>query len=361
MQSACQNYNGSESSLPQAEATDEHDEVHNSKDLQVVTVELRIPQVLETMNSNLRWMFHHFSEHVSPVMILFDGHSNGYRHHILPYAVSNNMVQRAVCVAAAFHLIPHRPELRAPAEQGRAAIIQKLREEGLASTTVFDEATWATILLLIVGDLVTGDEQVMILYHMLDALIRAREHYPLQSPLSEFLKSQSTLIQFFGRPIVSEEATFTRMAAISDTPFLNVVSGSDKPPDHSPLTQRHIRTYNKAFRHAIRIYLNRARAPTFLIDENYVAHEVGLLKQALQRVDPAYPGAHVLVWPSFVGAAEATSASDRAFFTQQLNHIWTVTGFANVCKALNALPGIWNRRGSERWTSSLPKLSVVVM
>lgn len=130
-------------------------------------------------------------------MLLFDGDSNGYRRHVLPFAVSSPLVQRAVCVAAAFHLLPRRPELRAPAEQGRAAIIKRLREDGLSpsgAAPALDDATWATIVLLIVGDLVRGDEQVMILYHMLDAFLRARgPDRPAASELDKFLDSQSRL------------------------------------------------------------------------------------------------------------------------------------------------------------------------
>ncbi|KAF7560409.1 hypothetical protein G7046_g3748 [Stylonectria norvegica] len=349
--------------LPTSETEREQrtDDTELDENMEVISSTCRVgqPRTLEMMDANSRWMFHYFSEHVSPVMVLFNGYANGYRRHILPFAVSNSMVQRAVCVAAAFHLIPRRPELRAPAERGRAAIIQKLREDGLASATVFDESTWATILLLIVGDLVAGDEQIMILYHMLDAFLRAGGfNNESQSRLTRFLKSQSTLIKFFGRPIVSEAASFPEMAEISDTPILDVLSGSDDPPDDSHQTRKHIQLYNKAFNLAITIYLHRVRSSA---QDEYIGRQVDLLRQILEKIDPTYPGAHVIVWPCFIGAAEADSTSHRIFFTGQLSHIWKTTGYGNVLKALDALPRIWERKGVERWTSALPQLSVVVM
>lgn len=133
------------------------------------------------------------SAHVSPVMLMYDDENNGYRHQILPLAHSNPIVERAVCVAAAFHLSRKMPELRLPAESGRAAIIDKL------STMSFDlsDSTWSTILLLIVADLITGHEHVLTLYKILVSFLDARGQAMGQhglgggSPLQRFLYYQS--------------------------------------------------------------------------------------------------------------------------------------------------------------------------
>lgn len=126
-------------------------------------------------------------------MLMYDDGANGYRHQILPLAHSDSIVERAVCVAAAFHLSSTRPELRLPAEQGRAVIIQKL------SAMPFDlsDATWATILVLIVAELVTGHEHVLTLYKILVAFLDARSQAMGErglgggTPLGEFLYYQS--------------------------------------------------------------------------------------------------------------------------------------------------------------------------
>lgn len=126
-------------------------------------------------------------------MLMYDDRTNGYRHQILPLAHSEPIVERAVCVAAAFHLSSTRPELRLPAEQGRAAIIQKL------SAMSFDlsDPTWATILVLIVAELVTGHEHVLTLYKILVSFLDARSQAMGEhglaggTPLGEFLLHQS--------------------------------------------------------------------------------------------------------------------------------------------------------------------------
>jgi hypothetical protein len=134
-------------------------------------------------------------EHVSPIMTLFDDERNGYRHHVLPFAVYDNVVQRAVSVAAAFHLSDRMPKLRFPAEAGRAAIIQRLRETAVNdnNSQVFSETNWLTIILLIISDLVTGSEDVFILYKMLVPFLDGSKGRGDQTPMTKFLEYQSRL------------------------------------------------------------------------------------------------------------------------------------------------------------------------
>lgn len=125
-------------------------------------------------------------------MLMYDDESNGYRHQILPLAHSDSVVGRAVCIVAAFHLSQRMPELRLPAESGRAAIVSKLSDMAHLGEYLSD-STWATIILLIVADLVMGHEHVITLYNMLTAFLGARGQSQLTSPLAEFLYYQSRL------------------------------------------------------------------------------------------------------------------------------------------------------------------------
>jgi hypothetical protein len=56
---------------------------------------------------------------------------------------------------------------------------------------VFSETTRATIILLIVADLVAGTKDVLILYRMLMALLSGRKKSQYTTPLTEFLDYQS--------------------------------------------------------------------------------------------------------------------------------------------------------------------------
>ncbi|KAI0130876.1 hypothetical protein F4814DRAFT_404059 [Daldinia grandis] len=126
-------------------------------------------------------------------MVLFDDETNGYRHHILPVAYHQPLVQKAVCIASAFHLSSQRPQLRAPAEIVRASLIRKLSEASAVSPDL-SETTWATLVLLIVADLVIGHEDVSTLYKLLTVFLEARG--PLKEPatqLEKFLYFQSCM------------------------------------------------------------------------------------------------------------------------------------------------------------------------
>lgn len=86
------------------------------------------------------------------------------------------------------------------------------------------------------------------------------------------------------------------------------------------------------------------------------------IRRLVEQVNPSAPGSHTIVWPAFVAAAESRSDDDREFFTAILQRIWQSTGYANVLKGLNALPGIWEQQKYGRcWTSMLPTLKTVVM
>ncbi|KAI3394040.1 hypothetical protein diail_3305 [Diaporthe ilicicola] len=89
-----------------------------------------------------------------------------------------------------------------------------------------------------------------------------------------------------------------------------------------------------------------------------IAHIRGLFEQ----VDLSAPGAHTIVWPAFIAAAESREEDDREFFSSILRQLWQSTGYANVQRGLDALPVLWERQGrGQRWTAALQELKTVVM
>lgn len=369
-----------------------------------------IPMCLTPLLSNpdprIRLLFKHFSTHVSPVMLMYDDEANGYRRQILPLAHADPIVERAVCVAAAFHLSRQVPELRLPAESGRAAIVSKLSSE-----VDLSDSTWATIILLIVADLVTGHEHVLTLYKMLVAFLDARGvSEDAESPLQKFLYNQSKLISFFAYPILGESkavadfskflnelmASRVQMAQRQRQSVEFLVATDQLPTSTEGLFDMRTRLYMEITRAATEIYVLRARnsddnpletaggntrleAGTVLpllsnldatetaMDDTYspiesmpdrIAHIRGLFEQ----VDPAAPGSHTIVWPAFIAAAESREEDNREFFSSILRRLWQSTGYANVLRGLDALPELWERQGrGQRWTAALQELKTVVM
>jgi hypothetical protein len=81
----------------------------------------------------------------------------------------------------------------------------------------------------------------------------------------------------------------------------------------------------------------------------------------LLELEPSSEGAHTLVWPYFIAAAESKTKEDREFFYRRLEYIWCTTGYRNVCVAMDAVQTIWGGQGGERWTKSLPDVTTIIM
>lgn len=289
-------------------------------------------------------------------MVLFDTDFYGYRHSVLPLACHDSMVQRAVSVTSALHLAATMPELRAPAESGRAAVVRKLRNDAASgSATVLNDATWATLLLLIIGDLVTGHKDVLALHELLKTFLHARGDAPPMSALEEFLLYQSKLFNFFATPMLSEAEGVNTLQELAD-PLIAI-----EPLAQSSTYQVNVRLLNEAFRRASRIYLHRAQSYLTPGRDFKASEMLEDLRTLLSELDPTSHGAHTLVWPYFIAAAESSTDTHRQFFLKRLKHIEATTGFQNVSVAIGKLPSIWDKHSSERWTAALPQLSTVIM
>jgi signal transduction protein with GAF and PtsI domain len=119
--------------------------------------------------------------------------------------------------------------------------------------------------------------------------------------------------------------------------------------------------YSEAFNRARNIYLQRASS---LLNEE-TEQRMGILtddlKDLLFQLDPTAQGAHALVWPYFVVAAESREIDFRHYFRDKLQYIWETTGYRNVHVAIMALPEIWRKQTTERWTSVLTRIKTVIM
>lgn len=137
-------------------------------------------------------------------MVVVDHHSNGYRNILLPLASQDPLVQRAVLVVAALHLGTKQSNLLRAAEEGRFAIIQRLRRDAAYSLSenVFSISTWATIILLLVGETVTGGQEFVHLYPMLQSILRCSEHLISSCPdAGHFLVQQSGMYEAHAGPM----------------------------------------------------------------------------------------------------------------------------------------------------------------
>lgn len=126
-------------------------------------------------------------------MVVLDDAANGYRSHILPMALEDDLLRRAVGVVAAQHLSRQRPELKDAAEAGRAAVISRLHSDSLQQSEdkVFNKFTWATLIILLVGETVTGSAEYRFFVQMLMSLSASNPGRDLDPALSSFLEGQT--------------------------------------------------------------------------------------------------------------------------------------------------------------------------
>ncbi|KAH6949730.1 hypothetical protein BKA56DRAFT_606829 [Ilyonectria sp. MPI-CAGE-AT-0026] len=313
-----------------------------------------IPRILDPVKAKTRFLFDHFAERVSFTMFLIDGEENGYRNHVLPLAHISPIIQRAVCITAAFHLTPHMPELLGVAERGRAAIISHLRERA-GCENALDDVTWTDITLLILGDLISGNDDVVSLYHVLASFIAARGTKDLKSPLAQFLYIQTQRIAFFARPTIGESKGIVGAGQVipkSMESFLQL-----DPGWHGTQENTVVPTHRDVLRVSSEIYLLRAESRSVPVDEVRMANLVQQLRGLFEYLNRK-PGSHTLAWSSFIAAAEAYSQEDRIFFSTQLRRSWEVTGYKNVLQALEILPTIWQQSADERWTQSFAAMKM---
>ena len=110
-------------------------------------------------------------------------------------AFEDEVLRRAVGVVAAQHLSRERPELKSAAEAGRTAVISRLRKDSLSSSAdkVFNQFTWATLVVLLVGETVTGSADYGFLVNMLVCLSKNSKPKNENSDVANFLQAQANM------------------------------------------------------------------------------------------------------------------------------------------------------------------------
>ncbi|KIX95211.1 uncharacterized protein Z520_09127 [Fonsecaea multimorphosa CBS 102226] len=240
-------------------------------------------------------------------MVVVDGEHNGYRTVILPLAVTDALVQTAVSSTAASHLWRHDPELRDKAESERIKVIQMLKSAASShqcSQRVFSVSTWATLLVLLVGEMITGRDDYRYLVRMI-GLVRASGVDDIGSETRGFLETQT------------------------DTNH------------RTPYT------------------CGRGRRDTIALEQ---------LRRLVNPIPPDVCGGHSLVWVYFIAAAESGNDDDdegeagaeegnRAFFTSRLRHIYAATGARNIPMGLAMLDKLSHTRHVTGWPDALSMIA----
>ncbi|TPX09110.1 uncharacterized protein E0L32_001627 [Thyridium curvatum] len=301
----------------------------------------------ELLSAQERVLFQHFSERVAPVMVVLDSVSNGYRHIILPLACQDQVLGRAVSVVAAFHLAQQAPDLAPIAEAGHRAVVEKLRRDSLElePNQLFNPYTLATILVLLVGDTITGASNYRYLLEMLACLMRLPESvYMLPGSVRAFFMQQVKMFQLFGLPLSDVDKGLQIMSTAPEH-YLEFMDY----PEIAPTSEQfmNLQLMRSAICDACEIYRNCADPSSF--SPAVSVDVIERLRHKVIGLDSFSKGAHALVWTYYIAAAESVSPEHREFFTERLGSLYQYTRFGSIPAALQALQTIWNRRKARKW------------
>ncbi|OBS26206.1 hypothetical protein FPOA_00147 [Fusarium poae] len=304
------------------------------------------PALNSVSSSQTRKMFSHFSEIIASHMVVLDSNSNGYRDVILPLACHDENLAQAVSVVSAFHLGQKDRRLQHVAETGHQAIVQKLRRDSLqlSPEQLFNPYILATILVLLVGETITGADNYTYLLEMLNCLTSYPDWITMLPPsLKEFFLQQIKMFQLFGVPLADESKGLQVLTG--PEAYLDFMAYPELPPDSEHLPN--IQVIRSAIFDACSIY--RRRAESCLSDQESI-HLVEQLRQKVLNLDASTKGVHALVWTYFVAAAESILPEHREFFSTRLAGLYSVTSFGSIPVAVKALKTIWGMQGQRRWT-----------
>ncbi|RMY81601.1 hypothetical protein D0861_08242 [Hortaea werneckii] len=326
---------------------------------------------IEGLKPGISHLFSHFSSTIASIMVTFDRGSNGYRNIILPLAHQDELVQRAVCVVSAFHVGRQDPSLYATAEAGRTAIISKLSKSARHkenASDVFNLSTLVTLLVLLVGEMVTGSTEFNHLYSMMTALLEGSNILQAASPSVEtFLMQQVHIMAQLARDIVDMALRFQLFVRpfLDPGPGVVMLKGNIKQhldfitcfSDCGPWYSAQVSCLEKTVQLAKDIYLddyNGEHYPT-------ACHmRLERLRDMTSSITLTTPGMHALVWPYFVAAASSSSQAHREYFVFKLREIHQKTPMNNILIAIERLEEIWGRFPSGGWTRCLGRFRPIL-
>ena len=128
-------------------------------------------------------------------MVAVDTDFNGYRTVVLPLACHHIEVRRAVCIVSALHLGDKMANLSDRARSSRVAMIHRLKR--LADQEDWDEILslphQVVILLLLVGEMITGGDDFSFLIKMLLSLNVSTRPRGSNSDVYSFLVRQAQM------------------------------------------------------------------------------------------------------------------------------------------------------------------------
>lgn len=106
------------------------------------------------------------------------------------------------------------------------------------------------------------------------------------------------------------------------------------------------------------IYVARALAGP---DGSPLNDMVGKFIDTMELYPPDCPGEHILVFATFLAAAESALPAHQEYLINALQKHHRRNGFRNIPLAIDHLTRIWSESGERDWTQLLPELQTFIV
>ncbi|UKZ79440.1 hypothetical protein TrVFT333_007195 [Trichoderma virens FT-333] len=292
------------------------------------------------------------SQNIAPTLVVFDGPSNGFRCHVLPLAWDKELVRYALLAISANQLRFKRRKFLPLALTFQSKAIEKLSAMSKTGNPNSDTrvTVLATIILLLITDMMNGGPQFRLLFGMVTSWIDAAncESVPLthrtpHSDMEVFLLDQLDMVRRYAKPLTIERNTIREQRSCTT---LTIPTGTLR----DNLT-RIFKSISEAIKHACYIYYYHIMNDTLPPDSEDVLNK---LKDTTRHIPPYAPGENSLAWVYFIAAAESSLPIERIYFTRRLMGILERGSFSNPTPAFVMLHNIWNCHDVGRsWTKCL--------
>lgn len=333
------------------------------------------------ISSGKRFLLRHFADQIANEMVVIDGPHNGWRHLILPVALTDETLMDAVLAVSAFHrslnasntsnnhhkMTGHQSDPFSGAEPRGlyTRAIVRLKSRGFHESDAQNRHTiLLTILVLLTSAMVTGDSDFTILCRLLQSAVEAMggEEAIGGGELGEFINRQTHKLLTYAAPLLSEESGLAIMS--SPDRRLEAFDCLNHCIRQHPEHEEAVSLVVDLISQAQDIYLNQ-----FQQDHTLLAHDQPLASvfrvqkfiDTVGRFPDDSPGEQVLVWASFIAASACVLDEHKSFFQGYLFQHYMRSGFLNLVKALEHLRLIWARNPAERWTRLLPRAGIFIM
>ncbi|KAJ5730589.1 uncharacterized protein N7483_005097 [Penicillium malachiteum] len=152
-------------------------------------------------------------------------------------------------------------------------------------------------------------------------------------------------MSLYSAPLISESLAIQTLQNVTRKDLEFLYGSLETNPTNFPL----ILKIASLIHGAASVYLARACNASddhvFMLVQHFLAETA--------TFNASSPGGHILIWPFFIVGTECSLEADRQFVIEQLDSLWSATGFGSTLYAIELLNNIWQGKHGGNLTKFL--------